>query len=307
MNFFLPVTVHRSTLNAQRSTFDRPRSGMTMVELVAALALFVLILGSLLTILNTATSLWPSSHSQQQEQTAAENITGSIADDLYEAVTDCGIPTNNASAEIKPTFLLSTPPSNSTPNQVVVVLGFARHASPRTYTENKNAVRLSLDAVFYTSYKNALFRHAIPLSYRSYIDPEPLGDLLETARNKVANEALHDDILKSLSDPSVEPLSAGSYQMLAERAEIEGVATLPQNWVQKQGSGTETVSLGKCEACALPDRLDLALRIYSQEDWETYQTLKSDNSDAANLKKRHLGVLLTKRFTFPAKGGSRLP
>lgn len=301
MNFILPA-------NAQCSTFDRPRSGMTMVELVAALALFVVILGSLLTILNTATSLWSSLRSQQQEQTAAENIAESIADDLAEAVTDSGAPTNNASAEIKPTFLLSTPPSNSTPNQVVVVLGFARHASPRTYTANKNAVRLSLDAVFYTSYKNALFRHALPLSYTSYVIPETLGGLLATARNKIAAETtLHDDILKSLSDPSVTPSSPGSYQLLAERAEIEGVATLPMNWVQKQGSGAETVSLGECEAVALPDRLDLALRLYSKEDWEIYQTLKFNDSDAANLKKRHLGVLLTKRFTFPAKGGSRLP
>lgn len=307
MSFFLPANARRSTLNAQRSTFDLPRSGMTMVELVAALALFVLILGALLTILNTATSLWSSSRSQQQEQTSAENTASSIADDLYEAVTDCGVPTNTVFAKIKPTFLLSTPPSNSTPNQVVVVLGFARHASPRTYTDNKNAVRLSLDAVFYTYYKYALFRHAIPMSYTSYVKPETLGELLETARNKVATEALHDEILKSLSDPSVTPSSPGSYQLLAERAEIEGVATLPKNWVQKQGAGAETVSLGECGALALPDRLDLALRLYSQEDWETYQTLKLDNSESARLKKRHLGVLLTKRLTFPSKGGSRLP
>ena len=293
--------------NLQRSTFDYSRSGMAMVELVAALALFVLILGSLLTILNTATSLWSSSRSQQQEQTSAENTGESIGADLYEAVTDNGAPTNTADADIKPTFILSTPPSNTTPNNVVVVLGFARHASPHTYLENKNAVRISLDAVFYTYYNNALFRHAIPITYPSFDNPKPLGDLLNALRASVENPSLHDQILKSLSDPSVKPSSIGSYLLLAERAEIELVATLPKNWAQKQNAGSETVSLGECEAIALPDRIDLAFRLYSKEDWASYQSLKLDHSAAAMLKKKHLGVLHSKRLTFPSKGGSRLP
>ena len=64
---------------------------MTLIELIAALALFVIILGSLLTVMNTATSLWSSSRSQNRERATAENLAGLVFDDLYEAVADNGV------------------------------------------------------------------------------------------------------------------------------------------------------------------------------------------------------------------------
>jgi len=282
---------------------------MTMIELVAALALFVLILGTLLTVMDTVTSLWSSSRSQQTEQTKAENIADIIADDLYEAVTDNGVPTNSASVKIKPTFILSTPPTNSSPSDVTVtvVLGFARHASPRTYSEGGTANRISLDAVFYTYYKNALFRHAIPLSYISFDNPETLGDLLDNQLQKIKNAELHDKILASIQNPATEVPAAWSYLLLAERIETEWVATLPKTYIENASDGSETVSSGEIEAFALPDKLAMAVRIYSEADWAAYQSLKNDNSDEAALKKRRLGSFYSKLISFPAKGGSRLP
>ena len=107
---------------------------MTLIELIAALALFVIILGSLLTVMNTATSLWSSSRSQNQERATAENLASLVFDDLYEAVTDNGVATNSAAAQLKPTFIMESPPTN-TPNKVFIVLGFVRQASPRTIAD----------------------------------------------------------------------------------------------------------------------------------------------------------------------------
>ena len=63
-------------------------NGYTLIELVAALSLFVVILGVLMTILNSATDLWSASRSQKKDLSAALAITDLIADDLYQAVTD---------------------------------------------------------------------------------------------------------------------------------------------------------------------------------------------------------------------------
>ena len=315
MSLFLPFNVRRSSffarrpkLDAQRPTLELSRRvGMTMIELVAALALFVLILGTLLTVMDTATSLWSSSRSQQTEQTKAENIADIIADDLYEAVTDNGVPTNSPSADIEPTFLLSTPPTNSSPNSVIVVIGLVRHASPRTYSDGNSANRLSLDAVFYTYYKNALFRHAIPLSYTTLNEPETLGELLGSQRTRVQDAGIHDKILDSLQNPATAVSVPWSYLLLSERTEMELAATLPKTYVKNPGNGADPVTLGKVDAFALPDQINLALRIYSAEDWSTYQPIKDNTSDDATLKKRGLGSFYSKLISFPAKGGSRLP
>lgn len=285
----------------------RTRAGLTMVELVAALGLFVLILGCLLTVMDTATSLWSSSRSQQTESANAETIAQIIDDDLCEAVTDDGIPTNSASAGITPAFILSSPPTNAAPGDVRIVLGFARHASPRTYVADKSATRLSLDAVFYTCYQNALFRHTIPLSYSSYDKPETLGELLDACRSKVENTSIHEKILTSVQDLNTTVSAAWSYLLLSERAEIELLATLPSACVRNAAANGGDVSLSDFEATALPDRIDLAVRCYNAADWADYQGLKNNTTAEAELKKRRLGTVTSKRITFPAKGGSRLP
>jgi len=286
------------------------RSGMTLIELIAALALFVIILGSLLTVMNTATSLWSSSRSQNRERTTAENLASLVFDDLYEAVTDNGVATNSAAAQLKPTFIMESPPTN-TPNEVFIVLGFVRHASPRTLADKSlvpdPALRLSLDAVFYTYYNNALFRHVIPLAYKtSFADAEPLGELLEELRNKV-KQADHGNILSSAKDPAQPSSVKWTCQLLAERIELGLLATLPGNTVMNTGASPESVTLSEVEAGVLPDQLDLAFALYSEEDWAAYQPLKLDTSDKAVLKKQQLGVLFSKRITFLTKGGSRLP
>ena len=301
------------------------RSGMTMIELVAALALFVVILGSLMTVLNTATSLWSSSRSQQHEQAAAQNISELIANDFYQAVTDSGLASNDVPETTRPTFLLSTPPTNASPEDVTLVLAFARHASPQTFTAEgvvaDPKLRVSLDAVFYTFYNNTLFRHVIPLKYTSFAEPEPLGELLHDLRAAVESKTVHDEFLAALLDPSQEPSAKWTCVVLAQRVELVVQAALPEAYVRKQDNAfdrepTEAAAgagfalpptYDRLTSDVLPDQLDLALHLFSEADWSTWQRLKNDTSDDATRKKQHLGVLLSKRIAFPTKGGSRLP
>jgi hypothetical protein len=291
---------------------------MTMIELVAALGLFVVILGALLTIMNTATSLWSTARTQQREQTVGRNLLDLLTDDLQHAVTDA--PSNGVPA-LPPSFILDTR-TNQPPSGVQIVLQFARHAKRQTLTPPQPGTPLSLDAVFYTFVDNALFRHAIPLSV-DYADPKPLGKLLSDKRPDVVDKPLHENILKYVREPTRNvppPTSSGTYALLAERIDLLDLpATLPEAFARtpksrlRAAASTSATGLYTppqyeyLEADVLPDRIDVALRLHSAEDWATLDRLKSDTSDEAENTRKHLGVFLSKQITFPAQGGSRLP
>jgi len=317
----LPINVQRSTLERSNvRTLERPpRSGMTMIELVAALALFIIVLGSLLTILNSATSLWSSSRSQQREQAAAQSLIDLLTDDLQNAVTDSGVPTNNTPTAAKPTFVLDSR-TNAPADDVLIMLQFARHAIPHAQGTSPSGIPVSLDAVFYTFAGNALFRHVIPLSYPTFAQAEPLGDLLDEQRAKVENGTLHDQILKALSDPAIKPSADWSYSVLATRIDVLGMlAAIPEAFVRKtlfhKTADARQTAAGLSlppeydylETDVLPDRLDVALRLHSEEDWNTLQRLDGQSTDEADRKRQLLGLKFSKRITFPAQGGSRLP
>jgi len=330
----LPKNAQRPTLNAQRSTSERLnssfltpnssfrrhslRSGMTMIELVAALALFVVILGALLTIMNTATSLWSTARGQQREQAVGRQILDLLTDDLQHAVTDA--PSNGVSSLPPPTFILDTR-TNQTASGVQIVLQFARHAKRQTFPPAQSGTPLSLDAVFYTYFDNALFRHAIPLSV-DYADPKTLGKLLDDQRPDVESKPLHEDILKYVRDPTRNPPPAPdwSFSLLAERIDLLDLpATLPEAFARKPKSklraAASTSATGfyrppqynYLETDVLPDRIDVALRLHSAEDWATLQRLQNDSSAEADRTQDRLGLRFSKQITFPAQGGSRLP
>jgi len=312
MSFFLPVNAQRPTLGLH------PRSGMTMIELIAALALFVIVLGSLLTILNSATSLWSSSRSQQREQAAAQNLIDLLTDDLQNAVTDSGVPSNTLTVA-KPTFILDSR-TNAPAEEVLIMLQFARHASPHTLGRAPSGIPLSLDAVFYTFVGNALFRHVIPLSYPTFDQAKPLGDLLDEQRVKVDNTSLHAKILEALANPAVQPSANWSYSVLATRIDVMGMlAALPEVYVRKtlfhKTREPQQTAAGLplppeydyLETDVLPDHLDVALRLHNEEDWNTLQQLSGKATADADRKRELLGLKFSKRITFPSQGGSRLP
>jgi hypothetical protein len=295
---------------------------MTLIELVASLALFVIIFGSLLTITNTATSLWSSSRSQQHEQAIGQNILELLSDDLQHAVTDSVTP-SMTNAPAAPTFILDSR-TNQPASGVQIVLQFARHAKPQSRVNTPTGIPLSVDAVFYTLVDNALFRHVIPLAYTSFADAEPLGELLDAQRANIDNKALHTDILGYVKDPDPEhhtqPTADWSYALLAERIDILALpAALPEAFAIKskshQSAPAQMTAAGipqppeydYLSTDVLPDHIEIALRLHSEESWAILQRLQNDTSDEANTQRQVLGLRFSKRITFPAQGGSRLP
>ena len=315
---------HANLRTLERPNFRTSSPAFTLIELVAALSLFVVILGILMTVLNSATDLWSASRSQKRETHIAASIMEQLADDLVQAVTDNAGSTNDlSSVQEHPCFILASPPTNATPNDVVVLLAFARHGTSRVAAPDspgEGDVRLSLDAVFYTYYRDALFRHVIPL-YNDFNDPQPLGTLLHDLRASAEDTSIHDKILDMQRDPSQKPGVDWSYLLLAERVIPSLQASLADAFLRKTDNAYQRVAdtreigdglfvppvYDRLTTDVLPDQVDFALHLFDAQDWSAYQEVKQDSSSDAQQKRRHLGVLHSKRITFPAQGGSRLP
>lgn len=305
-------------------------NGYTLIELVAALSLFVVILGVLMTILNSATDLWSASRSQKKDPSAGLAITDLIADDLYQAVTDNSIPNNStAEAPEHPSFILETP-TNAAPDVVVVLLAFVRRSSSRVPAPGPSGTgdtRLSLDAVFYTYYRYALFRHAIPL-YNNLNDPQPLGALLDELLDSVRNTKTHDGIIASLQDPTQSSDAKWQYSLLAEYVEPSLNALIPEQFVRKQEQEfpnmiensdewvfiddgnmklTSPPTYDRLTTDVLPDQIDVALHLFDEQDWAKYELLRDQDTKDARYQIKTLGTFVSRRITLPQAGGSRLP
>lgn len=270
-------------------------NGYTLIELVAALSLFVVILGVLMTILNSATDLWSASRSQKKDLSAALAITDLIADDLYQAVTD-----NSEVNDLYHSFYLYSPNiTNIQPDVVTIHLAFLRPASLHTRipADRASETRTSLDAVFYTSYEFALFRHVIPVTI----------DFSRTVTNGVArphsfitdassivnNPDLHRDLL----DPAAPPPETTS-SLLAERI----LPAFGAHYWDVPDPKPDDV-----QSDLFPHYLDLLFYLFNAEDWAEYQSIFNDSSDIAELKHSLLGTHVSRRITLPQAGGSRLP
>jgi hypothetical protein len=264
-------------------------AGFTMIELVSALALFVVIFGILLLALNAATNLWSTSRAQRRELPSAERIAGLIADDLYQAVADPILATNGAT--LYNTFVFQNLPTNAVQTAPAVLLAFPRTASPRTLDPDLDqTTRLALDAVFYTTYSNAFFRVAIPVHIKSD-HSDSLGEWFESYVGAAQNPSYHAAAL--FPDNNIPDISI---TLLAERVIPTFATYYPSQTYYDQ-----------LETNALPDMLDLSLHIFDTADWSVFQAILQDTTPAADLERSHLGTLISRRVTLPQAGGSRLP
>jgi len=296
---------------------------MTMIELVASLALFVVILGMLMTVLDSATDMWSASRSQKKEQAAALAITDLIADDLYQAVS---VNTNDY-----PVFILeSLPdmPDKPDPNKVYTILGFVRHASVHSPVP-LSETRRSIDAVFYTYYDNALLRHVFPIVTSGFNTSESIGKLVDVHKNELTEEK-HDKILKfARNEPRAtypdKDVIDWQWQLLAERADIIITATLPRTLIRMDDPGKypnplpsapdpdpdlylPPLPVSRLYSDVLPDQVDIReLRLCDQQDWAAYEPLRDKDTKEALYLKAFLGTLVSRRITLPQAGGSRLP
>jgi len=308
---------HANFRTLELPNFRTSSPAFTLIELVAALSLFVVILGILMTVLNSATEMWSASRSQKKEQAAALAITDLIADDLYQAVS---VGTNDY-----PIFILEPLPANPEPNKVYTILGFVRHASAHSPVPLSEK-RPSIDAVFYTYYDNALLRHVFAIKISTSV-PQSIGKLVDEYKNELIEEQ-HDKILKfaRTEDGATYPVDIDwQWQLLAERADIIITATLPRALIRMDDPGKypnefpsepdpdpdlhlPPLPVTRLYSDVLPDQVDIRqLRLCDKQDWAAYEPLRDKDTDEARYLKAFLGTLVSRRITLPQAGGSRLP
>ncbi len=275
----------------------------TLIELVAALSLFVVILGILMTVLNSATEMWSASRSQKKEQTAALAITDLIADDLYQAVTDIS-ETNDFYHSFYVFLPAITNTLSDTDPTVTIHLAFLRPASPHTRipADLKSGTRTSLDAVFYTSYEFALFRHVIPVT----IDFSPTvtkdvarpHSFISDAWSIIENNT---DLHRALRDPAAPPPDTTS-SLLVERV-------IPTFLAHYRDDPDPKSVYDRLTTDVLPDQIDVAFHLFDEQDWERYLRLlrTPPSDDEFELQVSLLGTRVSRRITLPQAGGSRLP
>ena len=301
----------------------RRANGFTMIELVSAMALLVIILGILLTALNTATNLWSNSRAQRRELPAAQHITDLIADDLTQAVT-VGV-TNDY-----PIFVLETPQTNPANSTVYVVLALLRPAPPHSPVP-VSSERRSLDAVFYTYYNDTLFRHAIPLRTAGFDDPKSLGEIMHDYRTDDMTPATHNTLLTYHQDPTAAtvPNVNWQWQVLAERVDTPALlATLPHAFIRPDYKAPyensdpsqlphiapdlylPPLSVSKLYTDVLPDQVDIRIRLFDAADWADFEGIRrsdpQNENDLLSQRRANLGTLTSRRIFLPQAKGSRL-
>jgi type II secretory pathway component PulJ len=150
----LPIAFHR-----------RRRAGLTVLELVSALALFVIILGMLFVALNGATDIWSHDAAQSKGLQAMRRVQELMADDLTCAV---GAPRTDESD--KPWFIIDYPAART--NQCG--LYFVKALSPRQVTGD-NMRSLELVGYLLATDTNVLYRYTASVSLNTDV-----GDQLST-------------------------------------------------------------------------------------------------------------------------------
>jgi len=286
------------------------RSGLTIIELITSLVLFVMIFGMLMAVVRIAVNLWTPDQSDSQLQARGDTVMDVLANDFYQAVADNGATFPNAKTN-DPCFVLDCN-TNTLANTTVpqIVLYFARQASPTTpLTRGSPDQRNALDAVFYVCYSNCLSRHIYPLVRGTWKDnSETLSDLLSAARNEL-DSGLPGIYAWFRSTGGVASPDWGSHSLLASRCNFAALATLPPEMLKNPFSDPEPlVRFDQCEAYVVPDFLDAALILYDEAEWNTLNTPPpaSETTEETGLKRAFLGKQFSKRMAYPAKGGARL-
>jgi len=159
-----PRIFNSSFLNPKSSFRRRSRrSGLTAIELVSALALFVIILGMLLITINGATDTWALSTSKNAGQSHVRRIVDMLADDLTSAVGER--PTDD---DVKPWFIIDYPASRT--NQCGVYFVKALSPAETSAKASGNAMRsLQLVAYVLATETNLLSRYTAPVTLNTTV------------------------------------------------------------------------------------------------------------------------------------------
>lgn len=291
------------------------RAAFTMIELLASLALFIMIYGILLLTLNTATNLWQKPGQTNLREKRARDIISLIADDLCQAVTDNGtLPDSQDNQPEYPTFILNNP-IEPTATDLQTILGFLRYSAANKYTHNlsqENSNRLlSVEGVFYLLFNNALYRAVVPL-VSDFKNPYHIGELLneaqEKARQKTANP---------FDDPDNNDELSLSFSCLAEQVVVELSGSFPQNLRHTPHNADQAsafshgivnkVTYQQLEHSILPDVVEITLYLFDEKEWQTVQNILESTTHANNNTYPELGTFARRCIVLPQSRGARLP
>ncbi len=163
------------------------RAGLTVLELVSALALFVIVLGTLMVALNSATDIWSHNTSKARVRHSVRNALDLLATDLAGAVAQvpaAQIPAPAAGTESsgpadEPFFIAENKANEQ------ISLCFVRQRSPLEIREDR---AISLELVAYRWTTNGLSRHTQPVvsPQHDLIQP-PVSEQLSKFANAVAD------------------------------------------------------------------------------------------------------------------------
>lgn len=143
----------------------RRQTGLTVLELVSSLALFVIILGLLLVALNAATDIWSRSSSKTRGQMQMRRVMEKLGDDLA-----CSVGQRPDNLSDKPWFIIDYPVAQT--NQCG--LYFVKSVSPADVS-GENMRSLELVAYVLATETNVLSRYTAPVSLNTEV-----GEQLDT-------------------------------------------------------------------------------------------------------------------------------
>jgi type II secretory pathway component PulJ len=253
------------------------QSGLTVLELVSALALFVIVLGTLMVALNSATDIWSRTTGKSRTQAQARRALEQLVKDLAGAVavpTDPrrSLPPASGLAETssdEPFFLAESQPEQQTG------IYFVRQCSPNEVA-GEGARALELVAYCWTT--NGLSRYAVPVvsSENDRIEPRVSDQLASFAQEISSLQAASNVIAASIVQ----------FVPLVYKPASPSVPTSETQPVEPLNRNGENLELGD-----LPDYVDVLLACAERQ------------SGAASGGTNYL----TRRIILPAAQAARLP
>ncbi len=258
-SIFLPLSRQKNHL----------RSGISVLELVSSMALFIIVLGTLMVAINTATDIWTRSADRNRAQQKVRLALDQIVNDLTSAIDPPIARSSSTPGPSQPLFIADA-------NSTQISLSFIKALSP---VELKNTTQVSLQLVAYcwNAPSNSLSRYTRPVATNPQsATPPDLRQQLDSFNTAVTGTASPSNVLSS-AIVHFEPLF---YQPLNDPAAPIDSTQAP-------------VSLNPNILKGLPDFIDILVGFVSQEDWTP------SGYSATNY--------MTRRVTLPSAQASRLP
>jgi type II secretory pathway component PulJ len=261
------------------------RSGLTVIELVSALALFVVVLGTLLVALDAATDIWAGSASKNRTFIKARNAVEQIATDLASAFA---LPLLRDDGTRPPA---SADPSNAEKPLFIVRGGggdqlglyFVRQRSPSEMSGDESS---SLELIAYSfswATTNGLARYTRPVvAPQRGVWARSLSEQLEAFRNDVASLSAATNFFA----PCVV-----DFRPLVYQPQHPSTAPVTDD-KPPEPLGAKSSSADNIQLADLPDFVDIHIGFV---DWDAH----ASGSGRTNY--------FTRRVTLPSASASRLP